>query len=1156
MNLVVAAGLGALATRLGAYLADRPPSTEVADVFGTEVVAVPSAGVESWLVSRLAAGPPDVRSGAPVVAGVDFVFPSALMARALGRGVGTPLWPTIGQLTWAVHAALAEHDDLAQSFATQPGVSPLRRARSLADLLDRYLLHRPAMVQEWEQRGAPSAADPAHHQAELWLAVVDRLGTLVATEQRQAIDALAAGRSEPELPSRLALFGASSLPTLHREVVAALGRQREVVLFTPAVSLAARQQVVAADDPSVALAEVGHRLVRAWGQGNLEDHVVLAGIADHLEVVAEDDGAADAAASRLLAHLRMAVRAGVDPRQTPPRPLDPDDDSVRWHRCYGPARQAEVVADAVRHLLEPTEGGGDLEFRDIVILCPDVPTFAPLVQAAFAGRDDVAEVPLAVTDRSLVATTPLVEVTAALLGLLDGRFRPADLLAFAGRAPVARRFGLSPSDLADLGELVASVNVAWGIDPVGRAEYLEDHGGLRIDAPLGSRTWVEGFAQLVAGAALADRPVHAAAGLPTVPLSGLESPETVATVGAFVSLVDVVSAAVRDLAATQSPRHWIDRLGAALDELVALGDDDAWQWRRLEDALQSFAEDAAAFEAEVAGDELAALLSEQLGGVAGRARFGSGAVTLTSLTGLRAVPHRVVILLGLDGDLGVTGGRADDLLSVDRRAGEPQPLRELRAQLLDAVLAAQERLVLVSTATDPRSNKEVAPAVPLAELLAVIDDTATVTDGGAASAAVAVHHPRHGWSTPNFMGGGDAVVPGRRWGFDAAALAAARLRELDHRGTDGDADASWTRWAPLGDDPGLVPTTGVVGLGALALALRNPTRAFLADRLGVRLPDDGAPTHDGLVDLQPDGLDRYHLMDDLWSVIGPGSDVVAPPSGGETVDDAMVADLVGAWRTAQCARGALPPAPFVDATFAGVHELVMAFRAAVGDVLGTRVATRVALTVELSSGVVVTGDAVVVRDGDTSVVLDARLARRKTSDRLDGLLTLAAVAAQFPDESWTLHQLRRASGKAGVDAAVVTLRPDPDAAAGIAVLEWAVDYRDHALAGFFPALPATLAAVWTGLRDPAGPTLGPAMSAWGESEAEVSAFSSGDRTDQWVAMPGETPEFDDLWSLAPTPIEADWAAGSPDAPGSDRRLGVWAERLWGRAQQFAEGLEP
>ena len=69
------------------------------------------------------------------------------------------------------------------------------------------------------------------------------------------------------------------------------------------------------------------------------------------------------------------------PRADPAaRVLDDADRSVQVHACHGPARQVEVLREVLVGLLEddPT-----LEPRDILVMCPDIETFAPLIAAAF-----------------------------------------------------------------------------------------------------------------------------------------------------------------------------------------------------------------------------------------------------------------------------------------------------------------------------------------------------------------------------------------------------------------------------------------------------------------------------------------------------------------------------------------------------------------------------------------------------------------------------------------------------------------------------------------------------------------------------------------------------------------------------------------------------
>ena len=99
---------------------------------------------------------------------------------------------------------------------------------------------------------------------------------------------------------------------------------------------------------------------------------------------------------------------------------------------------------------------------------------------------------------------------------------------------------------------------------------------------------------------------------------------------------------------------------------------------------------------------------------------------------MRSVPHRVVCLLGLDD--GVFPRKAprdgDDLMLDDPHVGDRDPRTEDRQLLLDALLAATDRLIVTYTGNDERTNLAAPPAVPVGELLDVVDRT--VAGGGAA----------------------------------------------------------------------------------------------------------------------------------------------------------------------------------------------------------------------------------------------------------------------------------------------------------------------------------------------------------------------------------------------------------------------------------------
>ena len=108
------------------------------------------------------------------------------------------------------------------------------------------------------------------------------------------------------------------------------------------------------------------------------------------------------------------------------------------------------------------------------------------------------------------------------------------------------------------------------------------------------------------------------------------------------------------------------------------------------------------------------------------ANFRTGHLTICTLVPMRSVPHRVVCLLGLDDGVfpRKTARDGDDLILDDPHVGDRDARSEDRQLLLDAVMAASDCLIITYTGRDERTNAERPPAVPVGELLDVVERTA------------------------------------------------------------------------------------------------------------------------------------------------------------------------------------------------------------------------------------------------------------------------------------------------------------------------------------------------------------------------------------------------------------------------------------------------
>ena len=243
-----------------------------------------------------------------------------------------------------------------------------------------------------------------------------------------------------------------------------------------------------------------------------------------------------------------------------------------------------------------------------------------------------------------------------------------------------------------------------------------------------------------------------------LPLDDVDS-RSIDLAGRFAELIARLRRRARR--ARRSASRWPTGPGAiaaAADALTATAPRDRWQRAELQRILDEIVAEAGATErrrdgtAELAPAEIRAYLLERLQGRPTRANFRTGHLTVCTLMPMRSVPHRVVCLLGLDD--GAFPRKAprdgDDLMLDDPQIGERDPRSEDRQLLLDALLAATERLIITYTGNDERTNTPRPPAVPVGELLDAIDATVRCERPAPARAQVLVRHPLQPFDPRNF----------------------------------------------------------------------------------------------------------------------------------------------------------------------------------------------------------------------------------------------------------------------------------------------------------------------------------------------------------------------------------------------------------------------
>lgn len=1048
--------------------------TPLPDPFARELVIVPARGTERWLSQRLShrLGNGTGRQDG-VCAGVDFRSPGSLIAEILGTSQDDPwspetlMWPLLGVIDetlpepWA--AVLADH--LGYRVPGEEG--ELRRgrrlavARRLARLFASYAVQRPEMLADWESGGQGDGGggdlpEDLRWQPMLWRRTISAraIGSPVA-RHAEVVARLGSGQLSLDLPTRISLFGHTRLTGTEAELLAALGVERDVHLWLPHPSAPLwedRRPDPASgwrkDDQSHVA--ITHPLLASMGRDIRETEATLlvVGASESTPV------APPVRPATVLGRLQDDIAADRSPQ-----PCEYRDTSVQVHACHGPARQVEVLREVILGLLadDPT-----LEPRDIVVMCPDIEEYAPLISGAFGLGEAVAgghpghQLRVMLADRSAQQTNPLLGVLAQLVDLADGRAEASRVLDLLTAEPVRRRFGFTESDLETMTAWVADSGIRWAWDAEGRDRY-----GL---AKFPQNTWRFGLDRILTGVALSDD-----SGLwlgPTLPLDDVSTTD-ISLAGRFAEAIDRLAALTGQLGGEHQVEHWMEVLATGVEQVCDVPRDDEWQLAQVRRELAGLGT-ASGAGLTLRLPDIRSLLGTQLAGRPTRANFRTGTLTVCTMTPMRSVPHRVVCLLGLDDGVFPRGGGldGDDVLARLPRVGERDVRSQDRQLFLDAIMAATDTLVITYTGFSESSGLERPPSVPLREFL----DVAELT-----SPEPVLRRHRSQAFHPDYL----TAEAGEPFSFDPDAARAARAAAQPRSPVAALASAVAPPASPVDID-----------LAELISVTTNPVRGFLRYRLGVDLPREEDEISDAMP-VELGGLARWQVGDRMLAEMIAGR----PPA------EAMQAE----WR-----RGTMPPGKFgwrqTGQLAAAAAPLTEMFAASTQGIT----AKAQDIDVDLGDGRRLLGTVTDLYDNRLVRATFSRLAARH---RLDTWVKLVALAASSPGD-WIARMIGRAGeGDDPVRATYgVVIEPR-------AVLADLVDFYDLAMQRVLPYAAETscLAARTASSSRPGWMVQRDLLEQWRKENASVEMTTAWGGRPTWeevTAEKGRTgrPLFDELAS--------------------------------------------
>ncbi|WP_299074594.1 exodeoxyribonuclease V subunit gamma [uncultured Paraglaciecola sp.] len=727
------------------------PLGKGASIFEPEQILVQSPGMSQWLKIQIA-------GSLGITANIDFPLPSSFIWQLYQQHIqDLPDQSafTKANMTWKLMSILPlkllepEFKPIEQYLLGSKPLKLYQLATKIADVYDQYLVYRPDWILHWEaghndlptetnrQTNPTNIVDAHPWQPILWRALIAASKNLKESPFHRAnlhhslLEALHTS-NDSQARKPLMVFGISAMPLQQLEVLSALSKSRDVLIFwfNPSqhywgdivdekTQAKAQLKALNADELSgVEFLDVGNPLLASWGKLGRDYQDMLLGFEFQPQ-----DCFIESRPQCLLHHIQTDInqlqfRATNQPldasellsngKQFPKVDIKPTDNSIQVHACHSKVRELEVLHD---QLLQRFNDNPNWHPGDVIVMMPDVASYAPFIDGVFGAVASKLAIPYAISDRNVGQVSPLLSSFLEAMKLHQSRLTLSSVLSLLEVPAILRKFAIDPQEFELIQHWLTDAGVRWG---------WNEQDKQRWDLPSEKQnTWVFGLQRLLAGYAMSSETLFKGSQEHISAYADIEGQQAVA-LGKCYQFTGLL---IKMLAFCQQPQNIPQKVTQALELLTELYDADESEQTDLQilrETLEKMLLHSHQFTAAIDQDVFVSELQQNIQEKGVGQRFLAGYVNFCTLMPMRSIPFKVVCLLGInDTDYprqSVPMGFDLMRLAPIKRGDRSRRLDD-RYLFLEALLSAREQLYFSYIGFSQKDNSPLAPSILLSELI-------------------------------------------------------------------------------------------------------------------------------------------------------------------------------------------------------------------------------------------------------------------------------------------------------------------------------------------------------------------------------------------------------------------------------------------------------
>ncbi|WP_413678196.1 exodeoxyribonuclease V subunit gamma [Prochlorococcus sp. MIT 0916] len=595
-------------------------------------------------------------------------------------------------------------------------------ANNIAETFDDYILYRPGIIKQWlSKKTKKNSTEINVNKNILWQEILFNLlykkinKDPFCIQVEKAIELLKKDDiSKLDYPKNLYIYGLSSLAPLQIDLIQAFSKviNIKIYLISPCNDLWQRCEARRLQfrntwktPPDRQWLLESPRLEAFLGRMGAEFQQLLEGSGEYqLGDRNEEDIfslTADIATNKgnkpnLLEQLQQEL---LSTKSENILTKEKSDKSLLFLKSPGKYRQVELIRD---HILQLLSNDKEIQPRDILIMTPQVDSYAPIITSVFNNIDhNTTQLPWVITDKSQEDKVGLIHFVLNLLEVSASRLTASILENLITNPALRTQQNISIDEVSDIIKNLQSAGFTWGLDSSERFGE-ETH----------SLCWC--LERFLLGLVLPENPINGISNIS--PYSeNISSTEFIKAWGILSKLCNYVDA----IRSKRSCKEWIKLITSLVKDLFGDGGEWAWEEQQLLTIVNNWGLIIDNCELEIDCLVVKDIITKALSSTNGKFGHRTGKITISALEPMRAIPHKIIIIMGLESRTfpRIENRRSFNLLERKRELGDPNQYDKDRYSLLEALISTRQNLLVSWNSKDEKTGEDLEPPSPVQQWL-------------------------------------------------------------------------------------------------------------------------------------------------------------------------------------------------------------------------------------------------------------------------------------------------------------------------------------------------------------------------------------------------------------------------------------------------------